>query len=279
MLSIRNPALVFVLFLVFTTVILAQNRYTTADPRATLLVSESIIQKGTIKLDHYGQEALDPYGYAVHKKNEHYYYYFPVGTSLASLPFVIAANCIGLDMLQSERAVQIAIASLTSIATLLILVKLASLFLNTKNALLVSSIFWFGTSLASTCGTALWSHNFATIFALLAIYLPVRAVKRNQPQPWHLVAVSIFFAYLCRPTMALLSPCVLIFMFGYSRSAAVKTGFILASLLGIFVLFSIHEFGQMLPDYYLPKRLAGGHFYDALYGNLFSPARAALSRS
>jgi len=29
----------------------------------------------------------------------------------------------------------------------------------------------------------------------------------------------------------------------------------------------------LLPDYYLPKRLAGGHFATAAYGNLFSPAR------
>ena len=195
----KNASLIFILFIAFVSVIFANNRNTGTDPRATLLVSESIIKKGTIKLDHYGSEALDRYGYAIHKKNEHYYYYFPIGTSLASIPFVAAANAVGLDMISSEPAVQIFIASLTSVITLLFLFKLARLFLNAKNALLISSVFWFGTSLSSTAGTALWSHNFATLFALLAIYFSVKSAKLNESPPWYLIASFLFAAYLCRP--------------------------------------------------------------------------------
>lgn len=40
--------------------------------------------------------------------------------------------------------------------------------------------------------------------------------------------------------------------------------------------WSMHEFAQILPDYYLPKRLEGGDFATALYGNLLSPARGLL---
>lgn len=272
----KNASLLFILFIAFFSVIFAANRHTSSDPRATLLVSESIIKRGTIKLDHYGSEALDRYGYVVHKKNNYHYYYFPIGTSLASIPFVAAANAIGLDMISSEPAVQIFIASLTSVITLLFLFKLAGLFLNSKNALLASSVFWFGTSLSSTAGTALWSHNFATLFALLAIYFSVKSAKYNESPPWYLIASFLFSAYLCRPTMAILSPFAILFLLTYSRVAAIKTGLFLASLLGAFILFSIHEFGQMLPDYYLSKRLAGGYFYEALYGNLLSPARGIL---
>lgn len=273
---IKNTSLVLILFIAFASVIFANNRYTGSDPRATLLVTESIIKRGTIKLDHYGAEALDRYGYAVHKKNDHYYYYFPIGTSLASIPIVAVANGVGLDMISSEPAVQIFIASLTSIITLLFLYKFANLFLNVNTALLISSAFWFGTSFSSTAGTALWSHNFATLFSLMAIYFSVRAAKLNAPQLWYLIASLLFAAYLCRPTAALLSPFVLFFLFTYSRVAALKTSLLLASLLGAFILFSIYELGQVLPDYYLPKRLAGGHFYEALYGNLLSPARGIL---
>lgn len=274
--KINNAPLILILSLVFISVIFSSNRNTESDPRATLLVSESVIKRGTIRLDYYGSEALDRYGYAVHKKNDHYYYYFPIGTSLASIPFVAVANAVGLDMISSESSVQIVIASLTSIITLLILFKLASLFLNVKNAFLVSSVFWFGTSLSSTAGTALWSHNFATLFALLAIYFSVKPTKLNESPPWYLIAVFLFSAYLCRPTMAILSPLAFLFLFSYSRFAAIKTGLFLASLLVAFILFSAHEFGQILPDYYLPKRLAGGYFYEALYGNLLSPARGVL---
>lgn len=83
-------------------------------------------------------------------------------------------------MQQSEPAVQIAIASLTALLTLVFLLKLARIFLSPANAILISSIFWFGTSLASTSGTALWSHNFATLFALIAIYVVIKETKEYQ---------------------------------------------------------------------------------------------------
>ncbi len=272
----KNNLLIFTLFIAFFLVIFANNRNTWSDPRAALLVSESIIKRGTIKLDHYGQETLKQYGYVIQKKNNHYYYYFPIGTSLASIPFVAITNSAGFDIIKSESVIQIFIASFTSISTLLFLFKLASLFLDEKNALLASSIFWLGTSLSSTAGTALWSHNFATLFALLAIYFSIKSIRLNESQPWYLIAGLLFFAYLCRPTMAILPLFVLLFLFAHSRVAAIKVGIFFSSLFGAFVLFSIHEFGQMLPDYYLPKRLEGGHFYEALYGNLLSPARGIL---
>ena len=115
----NNALLIFVLFIAFLSVIFASNRYTGGDTQATLLVSESIIKRGTIKLDYYGSETLDRYGHAVHEKNDHYYYYFPIGTSLASIPFVAIANAVGLDMISSEPVVEILIASLTSVVTLL----------------------------------------------------------------------------------------------------------------------------------------------------------------
>jgi len=54
---------------------------------------------------------------------------------------------------------------------------------------------------------------------------------------------------------------------------AIKTASLVGLLLGIFILFSLSEFNQLLPDYYLPKRLSSETFWTALYGNLFSPAR------
>ena len=61
----------------------AHNRNTASDPRGTLLVSEAILTHGTVKLDHYGEDLLRGYAYAVHRKNDHSYYYFPIGTSLS----------------------------------------------------------------------------------------------------------------------------------------------------------------------------------------------------
>lgn len=265
-----------ILLLAFLLVSFSTVRHTGSDPRGSLLVTESILTHRTIKLDHYGKEILQPYGYTIHQKNGHYYYYFPLGTSIASIPFVALANGWGFKMLHSELAVQIGIATVTAILTLVFFIKLARIFLSPLNAVAISGVFWFGSSLASTTGTALWSHNFATLFALIAIYSSVKAAKEGKSQYWPLIALFLFSAYLSRPTMALLAPCVLWFFFTYHKMAACKSAVFLGLLLACFVGFSLHEFNQFLPDYYMPKRLTGEHFTEALVGNLISPARGLL---
>ena len=279
---------IFLLLCAFLLVTFSKVRNTGSDPRSTLLVSESILTHGTIKLDHYGPEALERYGRAVRLKNGHYYNYFPLGTPLAGIPFVALARGWGFNMLQSEAAVQMLIASVTALLTLFLLLKVAGLFLPPLSASLISGLFWFGTSLASTCGTALWSHNFAGLFALIAIYSALKEARGPGGCRWPVIGICLFFAYLCRPNMALLAPVVLLFYFSYSRRNAVKAGVLLAVLLGFFAGFSLYEFGQILPDYYLPQRLvdyeinqfpedcsipASGYFLKGCFGNLFTPSR------
>jgi hypothetical protein len=254
----------------------SHNRYTGSDPRATLLVSDSILTHHTIKLDHYGDKFLQQYGYAVYKKNGHYYYYFPIGTPIASLPVIALAKGFGFNIAQSEYALQMVIAAVTSVLTLFFLIQLAQLFLEPMNSLVVASIFWFGSSLVSTCGTALWSHNFATLFALIAIYYSVKLTKYDQLQFWPIISICLFAAYLCRPTMALLSPFVLLYLFTYYKRVSLLATILEVILFVTFVVFSIYEFNQVLPDYYLPQRLEGGRFFEAFYGNLLSPARGVL---
>lgn len=101
------------LLMAFLAVSFSTNRNTDSDPRSTLLVSEALLKHGTIKLDHYGAEVMAHYGETVHEKNGHYYSYFPIGTALASLPFVAIANGWGLGMLTSHGVAQIGIASIT----------------------------------------------------------------------------------------------------------------------------------------------------------------------
>lgn len=269
-------ALYSVLVLVLLLIGFAKVRYTSGDVTGTLLVSQEIVQRGTIKLDHYSSDVLQQYGYVIHQYNHHYYYYFPLGTPLVSVPFVAIANAVGLDMAQSERSTQIAITAVTAIFTIVLLFKLAMLFLPYRESVLLATLFWLGSSFASTTGTALWSHNFATLFALLAIYLVIKSRHTGNFKTYPLVALYLFLAYLCRPTLALLAPFVILFLFAYEKKAAIKAALLLSALLTMFVAFSYHEFGQALPHYYLPQRLEGVHFSEALIGNLISPARGLL---
>ena len=284
----------FVLFLwvlpaiAFMTVFFSNVRNTGSDPRATLLVSESILTHGTIQLDHYGNDVLDRYGRAVRKKKGHRYNYFPLGTAMVSLPAVALAKACGYSMVESEPAVQMIIASVTAALMLLLLIKIALLFLSPCRAGLLAVVYWFGTSLASTCGTALWSHNFAVLFALAAIYCVLQEQREPGRLRWISIGICLFLSYLCRPNMALLAPALLLFYFSFRRGSAVKAGAVIGMLLLGFIAFSLHEYSQILPDYYLPQRLGNyeinqfpdglnipqsGYFLTAVFGNLFSPAR------
>lgn len=272
----KNPGLFIIIPLIIFLAFFTQNRGTGSDPRGTLLVSEQILLHGSVKLDAYGTEAMRTFGHMVHQKNGHFYYYFPIGSSLASIPFVAAARLIGTDIMMSEGTLQIIIACITTILTFIILLKLARLFMRNNDALFISSVFLLGSSLSSTALTALWSHNFATLFALLAIYLFVRIVKNSQDGLWPWLAACLFAAYLCRPTLSLLSPMLLLALFANRRILAIKTAVFLGGLLVLFMCWSLYEFSQPLPDYYSPKRLETHTFKEALLGNLLSPARGLL---
>lgn len=255
-------------------VIAGQTTHNTgSDPRGTLLVSEAIAQHGTIKLDAYGKTLLDSYGYVIHRKGEHFYNYFPLGTALVSAPFVAIANAFGFNMAKDEPLIQMVLATLAALLITFILYKTARLYLHKTESLLLAGLCWFGSSLASTVGTALWSHDFALVFSSTAILLVLRHRQPESLQAPGLIGFCLFMAYLCRPTLALLSPFLLLYYFLQDKKSALFAATTLGLLLLGFMGWSMHEFAQILPDYYLPKRLEGGDVATALYGNLLSPAR------
>jgi hypothetical protein len=123
---------------------------------------------------------------------------------------------------------------------------------------------------------ALRSHDFSAFFALSAIYLLLRVKFQRDIGHPILMAFCLFAAYFCRPTLALLAPICLIAAALLNRWLALKIAVALLLFLAAFIWFSLHEFNQLLPDYYFSQRLAGDHFWLALYGNLLSPARGLL---
>lgn len=270
----KHRCLGLLLVLLIVVVIAVQKTHNTgSDPRGTLLVSQALAQHGTVKLDAYAGAYLDTFAHQIHRKNGHIYNYFPVGTALVSTPFVAIANSLGLDMMKDEHLVQMALTTLAALIITFILYKTARLYLRQTESLLLAGLCWFGSSLASTVGTALWSHDFAFVFSSAAIFLVIRHRQPEALLAPILVGLSLFLAYLCRPTLALLSPFLLLYYFIQDKKSAILAAVTLGLLLLGFMGWSLHEFSQILPDYYLPKRLEGGDFATALYGNLLSPAR------
>ena len=277
----RRQQLVHLLFIAVIVAVIAYSvgssavSYRGGDPKGSLLLSQTIVQQGTVKLDSHA-ELLSSLGYRIREKNGHFYYYFPIGSALYSVPFVAAANLFGQDMRvrYDENRMQLVMAAFLGMVTFLLLYLIArSLGGESFRSILLAALFWFGSGYCSTSATALWSHNWASVTSLLAIWLVVRAYKSGREPRCVLTGFFLFSAYLCRPTLALLSPFLILFLFTVNRAAAIKVAAVVFVFLALFVCWSFHEFGQPLPEYYLPKRLGGSGFGEALLGNLFSPSR------
>lgn len=244
-----------------------------SDPYGSLLTSQAIAQHGTIKLDIY-EPILSRYKYQVYNKNGHFYYYFPIGTSVFAAPLVWLVNTLGTDdMVINEGRFQKTVFTMMAVLIFMLLVKVACLYLNPLLGVFTAGVFWLGTSLSSTGATALWSQDLSVWFSLLCLYFILKAHQSKQKPMGVWIGFFLFSAYLCRPTLALFAIFVLLYLLLIDYKTSLKAGLTLFLLLACFIAFSWNEFGQMLPDYYLPKRLDGMHFWLALYGNLFSPAR------
>ncbi len=265
----------FLMLFIFIFVIKSPVSHTGSDPRSSLLLSQVLIENQSIKLDQYKDEN---YGSAIHKKNEHYYYYFPIGTSISSIPFVwLATKVLNKDMnnRQHDAVAQKHIAGIVSVLIFLLLFLISKMYFGPSASIFIGFVFWMGTSLSSTLGQALWSHDFATLYTLLSIFLMLKIVKENKELYWMPLGTVLFMAYLTRPTMSLLTIAVVLYIFfNHKKLISIKITSLVALFLGIFVLFSLSEFNQLLPDYYMPKRLSASEtFWTAIYGNLLSPSR------
>ncbi len=268
----RAFALVLFCGAVVVLVLAARVDYTGSDSLGSLLVSQSVLDHGTLRLDAYGENVVR-YANVLEAKGGHVYYYPPLGTSLFAIPYVAGLNALGWRMPEHDRLAQRWLAAGLAVAILVLLFAIARVWLPFWPSVLLAGAFWAGTSYASTMATALWSHDLAAVVALAALWHVLRASETGGAVHALVLGVLLFSAYLCRPTLALLAPTLILFVAARDLRGAIRTGLVVALLLAGFSLLSWAEFGEPLPGYYMPKRLDGGSWSTAAFGNLFSPAR------
>ncbi len=263
-------------------------RHGASDTLWTLLVSQSIIEHQTIKLDSYkdAHEKSNPHhsfdeDYRVHERNGHYYYVYPVGTSVFSIPFVWAAMFMGLDMsnFEQEVATQGFISAVLCMLVFVTFYETCRCFVVSIASLVIAAISVLGSSLTSTMGAGLWSHNFTVIFiALSLLLLALHESGRIRAINPYLLGFLLFAAYLCRPTALVFILVVLAYLFFRHRTVLIRVVITLLSLLLLFAAWSWLEYGQMLPAYYTQSNRFGltSTFWLGLYGSLLSPSRGIL---
>jgi hypothetical protein len=251
-------------------------------------VSQSIIEHQTIKLDAYkdAHEKNNPHqsfdeDYRVHERNGHYYHVYPVGTSVFSIPFVWAAMLRGLDMsnFEQEAATQGFISAILCMLVFIIFYETCRCFVDPISSLVIAAISVLGSSLTSTMGAGLWSHNFTVIsislsLLLLALYESGRSRTINP----YLFGFLLFAAYLCRPTALIFILVVLVYLFFKHRTILLRVVITLLVLLLLFAAWSWLEYGHILPTYYAQSNRFGftPAYWLGLYGSLLSPSRGIL---
>lgn len=257
-----------------------------SDPYFALLVSQALLEHGTLALDAYETTADPPFfsGGGTEQLfiySGHSYYTFPVGSSLFSLPVVWLARLRGRGMAQRDdnAAAQNQMSAILSAVLFLLLYLICAFYLDPAPSLAITIISTFGSSLVSTVGTALWNTDWALVFICAALWLMARYDSgRGKSLNPFVLALLMFAAFLCRPTSALFIVIVLVYGYLRARPVLLRLLLTLIVLLVAFALWNLLQFGVILPPYYALDRFSiyATPLHIAVLGELLSPSRGLL---
>lgn len=265
------------------------------DSNYSMMVSDAVISHGTTSLRNYyiPQKVPNPglgiastgYPYQLIQTPNGLHLYFPEGTSILSSPIVAALKIFNLSPIgehgsynqAGEIQVERWVASLLCAVVALIFLEIARLWLPWRSALFITIIGIFGTSILSTASRAMWSHTWLIVLLSESLLLISRLVRLEKKPNIYLLATCVSWIYFVRPTGCISIIFVTILVFLYARKMFVKYAITGAVWLALFVAYSHSTFGTLLPPYYSASRIGNNpEFYEALVGNLFSPARGFL---
>jgi hypothetical protein len=259
-----------------------------------------MIYERNLDLDEYSNVIQKNENYGIWKGSEHVYNYFPIGVSIIALPFVFAGEYVfelallinpdlktnlqqkGFTLINVTNyyyVVEYFIASVIVGLCACLMFFIARRYLNIGQALLLTFVFAFCTSLWSVAGRALWMHGPLILALLYAIYL----LTKEEIKISNVVTLGVVlaFTFIIRPTGLIFFAGVLFYLFTFNKKLAaayLTSGLVI--FLGFFLLnYSIY--GTALSPYYQYyfNLLSGSGFPnvgEALMGNLFSPGKGLI---
>lgn len=263
------------------------------DSRYSMLLTQSILERGSFRLDDYGLPRHEPewdktfyrYGdYRLEASRGHVYYYLPPGSSVLSAPFVALLNAFGLSAVgdddtydnQGEVKIEATLTAFLMAALSCLFFYTARLILPIKWSVFVALCGALGTQVYSTASRAMWSHTWGILLLGIVVFLLLRLEARQRSFSPVLMASLLSWLYFVRPTFAVSILAISVYLFLFQRRLFPRYAVTGALWLAVFVLYSWTHFGQLLPSYYLVSRLEPDNFPEALAANLISPSRGLL---
>jgi hypothetical protein len=264
------------------------------DSGYSMLLSQSLIDNRSFTLDAYNIQRREPRPqkgyvsngeiYQIELVNGHLYYFFPAGSSILSVPFVVALNWLGISAANpdgtyngvGETLIEIALASALMAGLTVVIFYTASQILSFWWSVMVAAASALGTQIYSTASRGLWSDTWGIFILGIVIFLLTRAAVKQVHPPPILLATLLAWLYFVRPTFCIAVIAVSVYFFVYHRPAFIRFAIAGAFWLTVFVGYSRWHYQSLLPSYYRAGRLSFETFWMALAGNLISPARGLL---
>lgn len=263
-------AVVLIFSLTYSSEVQRGGYYILSDPVGSLLVTQSILDSGTIHLDEYrGSRVFPETDIKYFEANGHIFNKFPPGSSLMAIPPVLAANLTGrhMSVLVFETWMHCVLAAFTLCAFFLIILFAARGFLGFQAAFVVSLFMTLCSPAASTMGAAWWSTNSWVLFFSLAVLGVVR--KWNG----YLNGALLFGVFLSRPTGAIPVVLFAVYLIAARGHQTLRTLVSLVLMSIGFLIYSMSEFHTFLPPYYSPGGVLNYPSLKAFFLLLFSPSR------
>jgi len=227
------------------------------------------------------------FSYHLLQKGDRFYYLFPPGTVILSMPFVAFANIMGISTIDStgtydefaEREIQSDLAALLTAGFATVIFLTSRIVLPFSWSVLLAVGIALGSQMWSTASRSMWIHTWGILIMGLVVWLILRTEVKQKRLPPFLLATALSWSFFVRPTFAIPIAVIAVWVLIYHRNvflAFTLTGFM---WLGVFVAYCYYALGQPLPMYYGSDwgiMDFGRSFTLRLAGSLVSPARGLL---
>lgn len=260
------------------------------DAQYSMLVSENLLRHHSFVIDERSIPRLKPfahpgyrangYPYQMHVSQGNVLYWYPVGSSVLSIPFVGLMNIVGISAHTpdggyneaGEGIIQGTLAALLMAILTVIFFRTALLLLPLSWSVVLALGGAFSTQIWSAASRALWSHTWEILLLGLAIYMLLAQEERHVRGRPIVLATLLSWAYFVRPTSSIPIMAISAYMLIFRRKEFAALAITGAAWFVLFVAYSWKVWGQALPEYYL-FHLSSEHLWEALAGDLISPSR------
>jgi hypothetical protein len=295
--SNKDRICVAIIFLATFVVFRLSPIHTVFDSRYEMLFSQQLLWNHSFSLDSRAFPELQSHKpgqvhrwgvdlpYQLLQFGERFYYLYPEGSVILSMPYVALANTMGTSAIdqngiydnRGESRIQAGLAALLMAGFSVIVFLTARLLLPFRWSLLVTTATAFGTQIWSTATRALWSHTWGVFILGFVIWLILRTETKQTRLRSVLLATCLTWLYFVRPTFSISIAAIALYLAIFHRAILVPFAVTACLWLGCFVSYSHYHFGQLLPPYYQSRNFRFGmSFWEGFAGSMISPSRGLL---